>query len=178
MIGTSSLPRWSRTAFESNSERIRLLYHEEQSEGEYWDIRENVHDSEGQFIDLDLAEPLTESLSAMLYAALKNVRWERSLQFSLPVILQHNPYVASPFINRAILWQRLCDLLLMDDTPCRETVLVLKNVDQASLATQHEIARLIRFHETHSIHRTFVMTLSRHSDHFIAPELQDIFDEM
>lgn len=133
-------------------------------------------DNDGQFISLNLTEPLTESFPEMFYAALKNTRWQQSLQFSLPVILQHNPHVASPFINRAILWQRLCDLLIIDDAPYRETVLVLENVDQASLATQHEIARLIRFHEIHSICRTFVLTLNRHSHGQIIPELRDIFD--
>jgi hypothetical protein len=52
--------------------------------------------------------------------------------------------------------------------------LLLENVDQASPTTQHDIARLIRFHELHAIHRTFMMTLSRHSYHQLTPELQNI----
>jgi hypothetical protein len=162
---------------------VRLLYRNEQSENELWNtlenLRENVRDSKGQFISLDLTEPpdLTEpqeSLLDALYATLKNARWERSLQFSLPTILQHNPHVAAPFINRAILWQRLCDLLILDDEPHRETVLVLENIDHASIAAQQEIVRLLRFHETYSIHRTFVFTLNYPSLEQIIPELQDI----
>jgi len=157
------------------SERIGLLYHDEPS---CWDtledIRESIFDSEGQFISLDLAEPQTETLPEMLYAALKHSRWEQSLQFSLPSILQNNPHAAPPFINRAILWQRLCDLLIIDDDSSRETVLVLENADQASPAAQREIARLIRYHETHSLHRTFIFTLDRYPHDQIIPELRDI----
>ena len=175
-------PHWNRTASANQSKRIEILYRNDSSNDEpsYWDaledLRDNIRDSEGQFISLDLTEPLAESLSAMFHAALKNARWEESLQFSLPEILRHNPRIASPFINRAILWQRLCDLLIIDDTPNRETVLLLENVDQASPATQHEIARLIRFHETHSIRRTFVFTLNRYSYNQVIPELQDILE--
>ena len=162
------------------SEHIELLYRDEQSEHDFWEtlesLRENVRDSEGQFISIDLAEPQTEPLWETFYAALKNARWEQSLQFSLPVILQHNPHAASPFINRAILWQRLCDLLILDDEPHRETVLVLENADQASPAVQHDIARLIRFHEVHSIRRTFVFTLNRETHGQMTAELRNILE--
>ena len=162
------------------SKRVGLLYHDEHSGEEFWDaledLRENVLDHEGQFISLDLAVPLTETLPEKLYVALKNTRWENSLQFSLPVILHHNPRAASPFINHAILWQRLCDLLIADDESNRKTVLVLENIDQASPTTQHEIARLIRFHAAHFVHRTFVFTLDRHSHEQIISELQNILD--
>ena len=179
MLRTSSLSQWNATTLESYSERIRLLYHDDSAREECWEtleaLRERTLDIEGQFIDLDLTEPIPEPFPEMFYAALKNARWDQSLQFNLPVILQHNPHAVSPFINRAILWQRLYDLLLMDDTPDSETVLVLENADQASPTTQHDIARLIRFHELHSINRTFVITLNRHSCHQIIPELQNIF---
>jgi hypothetical protein len=157
------------------SDNVRLYYHDEQSGDTLEYLREHVLEHGGQFIALDLAAPQMESLSEMLYAALKNARWDHSLQFSLPVILQHNPHAASPFINRAIVWQRLYDLLILDDNPNRETVLVLENIDQASPDTQHESARLIRFHQTYSIRRTFVFTLDRHSHGRIVPELLDIF---
>ena len=160
------------------SKRIGILYHSKESEEEFWEtlasMRENVLDSKGQFVSLDLAELQTESLPEMFYTALKNVRWDHSMQFSLPIILQHNPRIALPFINRAILWQRLCDLLIVDDEPNRKTVLVLENINQASPIAQHEIARLIRFHVTYSIHRTFIVTLDRHSQHQLIQELQDI----
>jgi hypothetical protein len=68
------------------------------------------------------------------------------------------------------LWQRLCDLIIVDDEPRRKTVMVLENIDQASPAVQHEIARLIRFHATHGIHRTFVFTLEQSAD---SPEMGD-----
>jgi len=162
------------------SRRIGLLYHGEQSGAEFWDtlgdLRESVFDCDGQFISLDLTEPLAETFPAMFYAALKNARWERSLSFSLPVILQHNPRVASPFLNQAILWQRLCDLIIVDDESSRKTITVLENIDQASPAVQHEIARLIRFHAVHGIHRSFVFTLDCHSCDQIIPELRAILD--
>jgi len=162
------------------SKRIGLLYHDEQSGEEFWDtledLRETVLDHAGQFISLDLAAPLAETLPEMFYTALKNARWELSLQFSLPIILQHNPRIASPFINQAVLWQRLCDLLIVDDEPNRETLLVLENIDQASPIAQRETARLIRFHVVHSIHRTFVLTLNRHSHEQIISELRDILN--
>ena len=185
MIQTSTTQR-NETVFDNDraicwkSKQIGLLYHDEHSGEEFWDaldaLRENVLDHEGQFISLDLAVPLTETLPEMFYAALKNTRWECSMQFSLPIILQHNPRVASPFINHAILWQRLCDLLIADDEPNRETVLVLENIDQASPTTQREIARLIRFHAAHFVHRTFVFTTDRHSHEQIIPELRYTLD--
>ena len=177
MIQTLSLSQRNKTARKHSSDRIELLYHDEFSGDAYWerleDIRENVLDRDGQFISLDLGEPQTESLPEMLYVALKNARWERSLQFSLPNILQHNLHAGSLFINRAILWQRLCDLLIIDEESNRETVLVLENIDQTSPKIQHEIARLIRFHETHSLHRAFVVTLNYYSHGHIIPELQN-----
>ena len=160
------------------SRKIGLLYHDEQSGTEFWDtledLRESVLDCDGQFISLDLTEPLMETFPEMFYAALKNARWERSLSFSLPVIMQHNPHAASPFLNQAILWQRLCDLIIVDDESSRKTVMILENVDQASPAVQHEIARLIRFHAVHGIHRTFVFTLDYHSCDQVIPELRAI----
>ena len=174
----TTLSQWNSSTREKHSEGIELLYHDEFSGDACWerleDIRENVLESDGQFISLDLGEPPSKSLPEMLYVALKNARWERTLQFSLPIILQHNPHAGSLFINRAILWQRLCDLLILDDEPCRETVLVLENIDQTSPKMQHEIARLIRFHKTHALHRTFVFTLNYYSHDQIIPELQNV----
>ena len=165
-------------AIDWKSKRIGLLYHNEESGTEFWDaledLREHVLDRDGQYISLDLAGPLTETFPEMFYAALKNARWERSLSFSLPVILQHNPRVASPFLNQAILWQRLCDLVLVDDESSRQAVMLLENVDQASPAVQHDLARSIRFHKAHGIHRTFVFTLEYHSTGQIIPELRII----
>jgi len=191
MAYTSTLQR-NRTVFGKNkaiqnsaihwqSKRIGLLYHDEQSGAEFWnameDLRESVLDHEGQYISLELSESSGETFAEMFYAALKNSRWERSLSFSLPVILQHNPRVASPFLNQAILWQRLCDLIIMDDEPDRKTVLVLENVEHASPTVQHEIARLLRFHVAHDIQRTFVFTLDNLAGtpvNRIIPKLRDL----
>jgi hypothetical protein len=149
-----------------------------QSEREAWktleDLREDILEHDGQFISLDLAELSAETFSEMFYAALKNVRWDYSLQISLPVILQHNPRAATPFLNYAIQWQRLCDLVIVDDEPSRKAVAILENVGQASPAVQHEIARMIRFHTVHFIHRIFVFTLDDHSHDQIIPELRDV----
>ena len=179
-------PQKNRTISEHNraihwqSKRVGLLFHDEHSGEEFWgaleDLREETLDHEGQFISLDLAGPLTETFPEMLYATLKNVRWESSLSFSLPVILKHNLRAATSFINHAILWQRLCDLLILDDESTRATVLVLENIDQASPSVQHEIARLIRFHAAHFVHRAFVFTLARHSHDQIIPELRDMLN--
>jgi len=167
---------WGRTAIEGSSERIILLQHDK-SRDALDNLRETVADHGGQFVFLNLAEPTAESFPEMFYDALHNTCGEPFQQFSLPIIVQHHPHVESSFINRAILWQRLCNRLIMDDTPYRKTILVLESVDQASHLTQHEIARLIRFHEFHSISRTFVFTLNRHSHAPIIPELQEIFDK-
>lgn len=161
------------------SERVGILYHDEQSGGEFWDtledLREEILDREGQFISLDLTKTQKETLSEMFYTALKDARWESSLQVNLPIAVQRsNTLMTSPFIDQAILWQRLCDLLLVDDEPDRETVLILENVDQASPAVQHSIARLFRFHAIHSIHRKFIFTLDYHSHEPIIPELRNI----
>jgi len=185
MIHASTLQR-SKTVFEENkaihwqSKRVGLLYHsgqlEEKCGDTLEDLRENVCSNNGQYISLDLIAPSAEPFLEMFYAALKNASWECSLQFSLPVILQHNPRVTSSFINHAIIWQRLCDHIIVDDEPGRKTVAVLENVDQASPTVQHEIARLIRFHAAHSIHRTFVFTLDYHSRDQIIQELRDLMD--
>ena len=177
MTQTLSFQR-KKAAF--GNKRIELFYRDKHSEEKLWkaleDLREKVLDHEGQFISLDLADPNVESLLETFYTTLKNARWERSLPFSLPAILQHNPYVASPFINHAILWQRLSDLLIIDDEPDRQTVLVLENIDLASPAVQHETARLIRFHAAHSVRRTFIFMLDSHSQGRIIPELRNIFN--
>ena len=160
------------------SKRIGLLYHDERSGEEFGNTLENLRESvleyEGQFLSLNLAAPPVETFPEMFYDALKNAHWDGSLQFSLPVILQHNPHAVLPFLKQAILWQRLCDHIIVDDEPNRKTIAVLENIDQASPAIQHEIARLIRFHRTHSIHRTFVFTLDDHSCDQIIPELREI----
>jgi hypothetical protein len=172
-----TLPLQKKKAAFGNK-RIELFYRNKHSEGKLWkvmeDLRENVLDHEGQFISLDLADSNVTSLLETFYAALKNARWERSLPFSLPAILQYNPHVASPFINHAILWQRLSGLLLIDDEPDRPTLLVLENIDLASPTVQHETARLIRFHAAHSVRRTFIFTLDTQGR--IIPELRNLFN--
>jgi len=172
----------NKTAFEEavrqQSKTIGLFYDDEQSKEEFWstleDMRDSILDHDGQFISLNVAGLQAETLSDWLHTAVKDARRETPLPFGLPVVFQYNPHMASPFINHAIHWQRLCDLLILDDEPERKTVLVLKNAEQSPPDTQHEIARLIRFHETHSIHRTFVFTLNRQASDQLIPELREV----
>ena len=186
-------------AIQWQSAQIGLLFCGELSEYECLETLENLRhsvlESEGQFISLDVfplsfSESPTDqppkSLLETLFDALnsiasENANWEQSLpaglQFSLPGILRYDPHaVASPFINHAILWQRLCDLLILDDEPYRETVLVLENVAYASPADQHEIARLIRFHVKHDLRRKFIFTLEDQLSERIVPELRGILE--
>ena len=153
---------------------IGLLYYNGQQEDVLVNIQESILDHGGQFLAFSIAEPLTETFPEMFNAVLQNACGDRSMQISLPVILQHNPHIASPFLNRAILWQQICELIIADDDPCRKTVIVLENVDQASPVVQRDLARLIRFHTVNFIHRTFIFTLDRHSREQIIPELQEI----
>ena len=154
-----------------SSHRIELFNHDESGE-QLENLRETISEQNGQFISLNVAAPLMEPLPEMFYNALKNVRWDASLQFSLPMIVLHNPHIMPPFMNRAILWQRLCDLLILDAEPNRETVLVLENIDLASPETQHDVTRLIRFHNAHNIRRSFVFTVNRYGNGQMVPELR------
>ena len=78
-------------------------------------IRESILSQNGQFISLDAKEFDGISFPSVLLPALEEARGGKPFQIHLPLLLQNNPRVDSPFINRAILWQRLCDRLVEDD---------------------------------------------------------------
>lgn len=139
-------------------------------------LREDMNGRQGQFLTLDAPAFGEASLSSLVYAALGDLREGRAFRINLPMILQNNPNTDSPFINRAILWQRLCDAVIEDEQPTRPTLLVLEGLDRANRAAQHDLARLIRFHVTHRIHRTFLATLHRDSLSRLSPELRELVD--
>ncbi len=139
-------------------------------------VRENVQAEQGQFLSLSAPEFGEASLSGLLYAALKDTREGREFRINLPMILQNNPKTDSPFINRAILWQRLCDGIIEDENSARPTALVLEQFDLAGHTPQHDLARLIRFHAKHHIRRTFLVTIRRESLPMLTPELRELVD--
>lgn len=158
--------------------RFGLLLENEQSRS--WNIieavREGVRAEQGQFLSLCVPELCEASLSGLVYAALADAREGRTFRINLPMILQNNPKTDSPFINRAILWQRLCDGIIEDEDSDCPTVLVFEQFDQADRVIQHDLARLIHFHATHRIRRTFLVTLHRDSLPLLEPELRKLVD--
>ena len=116
-------------------------------------LRSELTDCGGQYLSLDLSclekNDFTESLLMELESAHSVYRRRFNLSLILP----------SPFIHRAILWQRLCDRLIEDEEPQRATLFVIENFDLADERTQCDVERLIRFHITHNIRRTFLLTL-------------------
>jgi hypothetical protein len=145
-----------------------------------WDFLEKIHESvqaeNGQFISLDIQDFGEATLPGVFCSALEDAQSERTFRINLPMILKNNPKTDSPFINRAILWQRLCDRILKDEAGQRPTILVLENFDYASPKMQHDTARLIRFHITHRIPRTFLLTLHHDRVPFLNRELYDLAD--
>jgi len=109
---------------------------------------ETILPEKGQYISLNVSEFGESSLPEVLIAALDQTFHERSR-------------IYSPFINRAILWQRLCDQLIEDDENHRSSLVVFENFDRANSKMQHDFTRLLRFHQTHRIRRSFLLTVSR-----------------
>ncbi|MDR2170057.1 MAG: hypothetical protein LBP59_07945 [Planctomycetaceae bacterium] len=128
----------------------------------------------GQYIHIDANDLVDSTLSRRLYSIMVEVLANRPYRIELPIILQHNPHAASPFIDRAIVWQRLCDMILEDDTPKRPTVLVLENLEIANQNIQHELARLIRLHKKNRINRNFIATINQNNIKNILPELNEL----
>jgi hypothetical protein len=168
-------------SFTDNSKHLGLLLHSDLPCIAEWDFLEEIHRSvqveNGQFISLDVQDFGEATLPGVFLSALEDSQSERTFRINLPMILQNNPKTDSPFINRAILWQRLCDRILEDEAGKRPTVLVLENIDYASSKMQHDTARLIRFHITHRIPRTFILTLHRDRIPFLDKELRDLSEE-
>jgi hypothetical protein len=137
-------------------------------------IREFVISGSGQYIHIDANDLVGGMLSKRLYSIMAEVLGERRYRIQLPVVLQHNTHATSPFIDRAIMWQRLCDLILEDDTPQRLSVLVIDNIEAADQNTQHELARLIRLHKNNRINRLFFLTLNSGNTDKLLPELYEL----
>jgi hypothetical protein len=161
-------------------ERLGFLIHGDPPCNAEWNLLEKIHESvcveKGQFISLNIQDFGEATLPGILCSALEYSQSARSFRINLPIILQNNPRTESPFINRAILWQRLCDRIIEDEDRQRSTILVLENLDQATSRTQHDAARLIRFHATHRIPRTFLVTLHRDNLPFLEPDLCDLVE--
>ncbi len=110
----------------------------------------------GQCIVLDCEDFHKVPVAEHFLTALEAWRHGKPFRINLPDILRHNPSASPQFINRAILWQRLGDRLIEEEDANRPTLLILKNLDAADDKIQHDLARLIRFHRTHLIRRTFL----------------------
>jgi hypothetical protein len=137
-------------------------------------IRRFVTSLNGQYIHIDANDLAGETLAKRMYAIMTEILAKRPYRIQLPIILQHNPHSASPFIDRAIVWQRLCDMILEDDVPQRLTILVIENLETASQNIQHELARLIRLHKNNRINRTFLITLNNNNTKLLLPELCEL----
>jgi hypothetical protein len=138
-------------------------------------IREFVISGSGQYIHINANDLVGGTLSRRLYSIMVEVLGNRQYRIQLPVTLQqHKPHTTSPFIDRAIVWQRLCDLILEDDTPQRLSVMVIDNIEDADQNTQHELARLIRLHKNNGINRLFFLTLNGDNADKLLPELREL----
>ncbi|MDR3196517.1 MAG: hypothetical protein LBU34_01505 [Planctomycetaceae bacterium] len=160
------------------SRHLGFLLHNNSPCHAEWDLLEQIQEfvleENGQFISLDIRDFGEATLPSVFYSALENSQSEKTFRINLPRILKNNPKTDSPFINRAILWQRLCDRILEDVTGQRRTILVLENFDCAAPKMQHDTSRLIRFHLRHQIPRTFLLTLHCDRVPFLDRELRDL----
>jgi hypothetical protein len=174
-----------RPAADSHSavpqKRLTLVSHDDPPHHAEWEflekLRESLCASGGQFISLNVQDFGEATLPGILCSALESSQTTQYFRINLPIILQNNPNTESPFINRAILWQRLCNRIIKDEDGLRPTILVLENIDQATRKTQHDTARLIRFHLTHRIHRNFLLTLHRNNVSLLESELGQLMTD-
>lgn len=163
--------------FVQNQKRFALLLLNSDLEIEHSALQtagQSILSKNGQFLSLDMSDLLEKRFSAQLLAALESLNGEKSFQINLPLILKNNPHSDSPFINRAIIWQRLCDRMIEDEDERRPTMFALENIDIASSDDQHDVARLIRFHNTHRIRRSFLATLQKEHYEDLEPELREL----
>lgn len=167
--------------FVGRQKRLALLVDEESTSERLLHslsvLEETLGAENGQCISLDILDFQETSLANRFLTMLELWRQDRPFRINLPDILRHNPNSASPFINRAILWQRLGDRLIEEEDPKRVTLLIIKNLDAADSKTQHDVARLVRFHATHHIRRTFLFTLRSENIPFLEPEIRELVDE-
>ena len=131
------------------------------------EFREELTDGGGQYLSLDFSRYEDKSVAETLLAELEAVAYPQRI--NLPLTL-----TSSPFIHRAITWQRLCDRLIEDEEPHRPTLLVIENFDQADEQTYGDVERLIRFHIAHNVRRTFLLTL--HDEEFLRPSLRRLVE--
>ena len=118
-------------------------------------LRDGLIDGGGQCLSLDLSDFEEENFAESLLAELESARTTYPQRINLPLARS-----SSPFIHRAIAWQRLCDRLIEDEDPQRPTLLIIENFDQANESARCDVERLIRFHIAHNIRRTFLLTVA------------------
>ncbi len=128
-------------------------------------FREEFVHRNGQYLSLDLQHDEEKGFAEILLEELESAHDDDPLRINLPLTVSK-----SPFFRRAIAWQRLCDRLVEDEEPGRPTLLVLEHFDEADERTQQDVERLIRFHITYNIRRTFLLTL-RDETSEISPSL-------
>ena len=129
------------------------------------DFREELTHSGGQYLSLDFARCEGKSLAESVLEELAPASTRYPLRY-LPLIRSE-----SPFMQRAITWQRLCDRLIEDEEPSRPTLLVIENFEQADEQTRCDVERLIHFHITHNIRRTFLLAIQNEDHEFLRPSL-------
>jgi len=135
------------------------------------DFREELTNGGGQYLSLDCARFEEKSLAELLIDELATAHAECPLRINLPVARSK-----SPFIQRAIIWQRLCDRLIEDEKPTRPSLLVIENFEQADEQFHNDVERLIRFHTTHHIRRTFLLALRNEEGDTLPPSLSRLVD--
>lgn len=140
-------------------------------------LRQAVSSQEGQVVDCHADSFRETSFQSRMWSIFESLCAQRPFRIELPIILSHNPRVKSPFINRALIWQKLCDLILEDDDPTRPTIMIFDRVDLMEPKDQHDLARLIRFHKTHQVHRTFVITAKSDNIDDLGIELEELIDQ-
>jgi len=157
--------------------RLGLLRIDDQEFDTTWDdfledFRQELTVGGGQYLSLDCARFEEKCFAELLLEELESVHAECPLRINLPV-----GHSKSPFIQRAILWQRLCDRLIEDEKPTRPTLLVIENFGQADERFRNDVERLIRFHTTHHIRRTFLLALQDENDEALPPSLSRLVDQ-
>ncbi len=163
--------------FVFQGKRLGLLVGKE-VKADLWGRCSEILGEGGQYLNLSPdgesrdASSLMEALIGVLD---RPARSPRPFQIHLPVL--HDPSrIASPFLNRAILWQRLCDRLIEGDETRRPSLLFLENFDPSNATIQHDLARILRFHQTHRIRRSFLLSLSKDQLDLLSPEIRELIE--
>ncbi|MDR0870993.1 MAG: hypothetical protein LBN39_09395 [Planctomycetaceae bacterium] len=167
------VPKEIRSFIEQNKRTGLILSRDNDSLAEQ--LRKTVQEQNGQFLSLNLPDFAEISFAEILTAALDDAAAGQTFRINVPLIRQNSPQTNSPFVNRAILWERLCDKVILNETPERPAVLLLENIDAAGKMMQHDIARQIRFHIRYRIRRTFLLTADSASG--LEPELKELVEK-